>query len=267
MRQKDVSRAISKLVEFGFTNYQAKAYAGLLTVSSAKATDLVNIVSIPKAKIYQILGELVEMGAIRKTQTRPVAYTALLPEKALSNVLSWKELKSRRENELFHELKSETAFALEKVSQDPKPLTRTQFLEIIPVGDVSEVETKNLLTSAEKEIKIITGTFEYLPQIEQELRNAKARGVSIRILLASPKSLSQHSKKVQSEVLKILDSMKINYRFSPELPLRGTIVDSSNVIFGVNEGRTLPILKEIAISRNENMAKALSNYFEFMWKK
>jgi hypothetical protein len=50
------------------------------------------------------------------------------------------------------------------------------------------------------------------------------------------------------------------------MPLRGTITDSSQVIFGVDESRVLPVLKEIAISRNRNMAKALNTYFDFMWK-
>jgi sugar-specific transcriptional regulator TrmB len=264
MRQKDLSRAISKLIEVGFTEYQAKAYAGLLTVSSAKATDLSKIISVPKAKIYQILGELLEMGAIRKKQTKPVAYSALPPEKALSNMLAWRGQKNQRELELMQELGAETLPALEKVSQEPRPLSKTQFLEIIPVGDISEVETKNLINSAKRELRIMTGTFEYLPQIEDDLKSAKNRGVSIKVLLKKPGN--PHAKKVQEEVTKILKYLKIDYKHIQEMPLRGTITDSSQVIFGVDESRVLPVLKEIAISRNRNMAKALNTYFDFMWK-
>lgn len=268
IRKEDLEKRVRDLLKFGLTEYQAKVFVGVLALSEATATELVSLIDVPKARIYQILNELLEMGLIRKKLGRPSRYLALRPDIALTNMLNWKKEKNRREVSLLDEIKKDLVLDLGKLFGSTKPIEkRKYFLEVIPAGEISEIETKRMYGSAKKEICILTSVFEYLPRVLSELKNAGNRGVKIKILFLDPKKLDERSGKIQREVIGILNDVKnINIKFSEEMPLRGSVIDSKLVIFSIDEKKSLPFQKEVVISKNENMARALGKYFDLAWK-
>jgi sugar-specific transcriptional regulator TrmB len=54
----------SSLMELGFSEYEAKAYLGLLQASPANAYEVGKVSGIPSSKIYQVLARLVERGVV-----------------------------------------------------------------------------------------------------------------------------------------------------------------------------------------------------------
>lgn len=270
IREKDIERSVRGLLGLGFTEYQAKVYAGMLAISEAKASELIDLVDVPKARIYQILDELLEMGVIRKKPGKPLRYTALPPAEGLDNMLEWKREKSEKELSLLKESK-------EHLIEDLRELTNLDvgrasakkgFMEITPAGEISEVETKKAYRAAGKEILILTGVFEYLPRVLSEIEKAVQRGIRVKILFLNPRELSPMSDKIQEEIIGVIKGIEtIEFRFCDSMPLRGTIVDSRMAIFSVDERKHLPFRKEIGITENDNMAKALNIYFEAMWEK
>ncbi|MEE9613240.1 MAG: helix-turn-helix domain-containing protein [Desulfatiglandales bacterium] len=270
IRKEGLDGAVRNLLKLGFTEYQAKVYSGLLVLSEAKAPDLVDLVDVPKARIYQILDELLEMGVARKKPGRPIKYVALSPDKGLENMLKWRKEKSERELALLTEVRDGSIERLGALygKGEMEVTPKKGFMEIIPAGEISELETKRAYGSAGKEILVLTGVFEYLPRVISEIKKAGQRGVSVRVLLLNPRKLRAGSDEVHGEVVKGLEGIEnVEFRFAGDMPLRGSIVDSHIAIFSVDEGKPLPFQKEIAISENENMAKALSLYFEALWDK
>jgi len=86
--KRDVLRKLTKkLQELNLTEYQSKALTALTALGESKAQEIIELTDIPQARIYQILDELLEMGALRKKPGRPMKYTALRPSEALSNII------------------------------------------------------------------------------------------------------------------------------------------------------------------------------------
>ncbi len=267
---KEKIEKISKdLLRFDLTEYQAKALAGVLLLGEGTASDIIKVTEIPKARVYGILDELIVLGALRKKPGRPTKYISLGPEKTLQNIIDFRMDKAKKETEVLSTLKENMVPKLKDTFKKSAPLNKKKSVfEIIPAGDVSEKETKNMYASAENRIYIMTGVFEYLPHVLSELKKAADKGAKIKVILKDKKALSERGKKTQEEILPVLDELKnTEVRFVKEMPLRLSLVDNDGVIFSPDEARYTPFLKELCISTNENMIKALADYFENWWKK
>ena len=255
------------LLRFNLSEYQAKALAAMFSLGRATASDVIGVVDIPKARIYGTLDELLEMGAIRKKATRPTTFIALNPDKSLQNIIDWKNERNSREVTILKNMKEDLQNDLEDLFEKASPLKkRRSFIEVIPAGEVSELETRRLYRSSKKEIKIMSAVLGYLPRVLTDLQEASKKGVNVKIILLKPEKLTPEAKKVQEEVLNVLNNIKVEIKYVEELPMRLSIVDSNEAIFSVDEARPLPILKEVCLSNNKNMVKALEHYFDTYWK-
>lgn len=76
-----------KLVEIGFSEYEAKAYVALLRENPATGYQLAKLSGVPRSMIYETLGKLVARGAamtLRKGDT--TQYAPVLPEEFLDQL-------------------------------------------------------------------------------------------------------------------------------------------------------------------------------------
>ena len=76
------------LRELGFSEYEAKAYITLLSVSPATAYEVSKIAGLAKANVYMAIQSLATRGAVQPVSTEPVRYAALEPVVVLSTSLS-----------------------------------------------------------------------------------------------------------------------------------------------------------------------------------
>ena len=60
-----VNSIISRLIKIGFSEYEAKAYTGLLKTNPVSAYELSKISGIPSSKIYQVIAKLIERGVVQ----------------------------------------------------------------------------------------------------------------------------------------------------------------------------------------------------------
>ncbi|MDY7080894.1 MAG: TrmB family transcriptional regulator, partial [Halobacteria archaeon] len=87
----------------------------------------------------------------------------------------------------------------------------------------SETETRQLYHDAEREVNVLTKSFEYFESIEPALREALERGIDVQILFLEPNLLSEKNEEVQRDIIGHIDEEypAIDYRFSVErLPWR-----------------------------------------------
>ncbi len=69
---------ITQLKEMGFTEYEAKAYTALVQQSHVSAYQVSKNSGIPRARVYDILNNLVEKGIVLKEETaEQTTYSAM----------------------------------------------------------------------------------------------------------------------------------------------------------------------------------------------
>lgn len=68
------------LRELGFSDYEARAYVGLVEAGSCNGYEVAKTTGMPRANVYGVLGRLVERGAAHRADTPDgVRYTAVEP--------------------------------------------------------------------------------------------------------------------------------------------------------------------------------------------
>lgn len=75
-QQEQLTQALCKL---GLSLYQAKVYAALSAIGPSGVTEIQRVSSVPRTKIYEILEQLQDMGAVEFQSGRPTIYSALSP--------------------------------------------------------------------------------------------------------------------------------------------------------------------------------------------
>jgi sugar-specific transcriptional regulator TrmB len=82
------ANAAEELKGFGLSTYESAAYAVLLRLTSADASDVAHKASIPFGRVYDVLNNLVERGLLSMHEGRPKTYSAVQPRIALSLLLA-----------------------------------------------------------------------------------------------------------------------------------------------------------------------------------
>jgi sugar-specific transcriptional regulator TrmB len=163
--------AIEGLQELGFSEYEAKAYVGLLRKSPVTGYELSKLSGVPRSMIYEVLGRLSARGAVLNTVADGVTQYMPVPADALLDRL----------HDAYHA-------RVEAV--------RRELDGFIPGGQVDYVWNlegyENIITRAREmidtaqrrlHVALLPETF---PDLEEALRAAAQRGVSITINTTRP---------------------------------------------------------------------------------
>ena len=156
---------ISKqLVRLGFTEYEAKAYLALLQQAPMTGYAIALASGVPRSKIYEVLGNLVERGDVLISRGEPVQYAPKRPdeliasrrqliEKQLSEAENGLAAFQNRQvpNDLIWDIRgrAEIFFRLGEVIERAKEQILLQIWE----DDAPEIQTK-LEAAAQRGVKI-----------------------------------------------------------------------------------------------------------------
>ena len=75
-QQEQLTQALCKL---GLSLYQAKIYSALASMGPSGVAEIQQASGVPRTKIYEVLDQLVEIGAVEFQSGRPIIYNALSP--------------------------------------------------------------------------------------------------------------------------------------------------------------------------------------------
>jgi len=192
------------LRRLGLNQYESKTYLALMSTRASTATELSDVASIPRPRVYDVLAKLEKRGFVVSQPGRPARYSAVPVAMALG------ALKREKKRDLDKELSE-----LDKLED-----TLGKHLEnqAVPAGEEGDVFTitdrKTIYAALEELIKqskdhiVLSSNREGLARKRKEygplLHQAKKRGVDVRIV---------------------------------EGPKRAAIVDDHSVIF-LNEGKS-----------------------------
>ena len=75
-----------RLVQLGFSTYEARTYVGLLGTGTATGYAVANATGVPQPKVYETLRRLKERGAVVQISGQPVRWSAIPPAALLEQL-------------------------------------------------------------------------------------------------------------------------------------------------------------------------------------
>ena len=80
------TRVTAALTELGFSQYEARTYAGLIGREPMTGYAIAKDTLVPQPKVYETLGRLVERGAVLQVSDSPAKFVAIPPDRVLSQL-------------------------------------------------------------------------------------------------------------------------------------------------------------------------------------
>jgi len=257
----------------GLNEYQASALSYLLLLGETKATELSKVSGIPAARVYDVLTDLSKMGLVTKRPGRPSLYKPRSPEDIISLLMAMQRESLRQRLALLDgKAKDFIEDAREVYLKGVKGATSVPLLRIVSVGSVSLEETRSLYDAAVREILILSKAMEYFPDVSDNLKAAKNRDVSMRIILMNPELMGDEDRVKQVRVVDVIKKTlgkEVTLRFSDEVPIRGSIIDpeiGGQAIFLVEDPGVPFFLREAAITSHSSVVKGLALMFNLLWE-
>jgi len=78
--------AVQRLMELGFSQYEAQAYVGLLGREPLTGYALANVTGIPQPKVYETLRRLTAKGVVAAVEGEPARFVAVPPDQLLAGL-------------------------------------------------------------------------------------------------------------------------------------------------------------------------------------
>ncbi|MCD6092538.1 MAG: TrmB family transcriptional regulator [Candidatus Aenigmarchaeota archaeon] len=182
-------KIINALKDFGLTDYEARVYYAVCISKIAPATELSKLSEVPRARIYDILSTLARKGWVNILEGTPTKYTS-------SNFNIIKKKVEEKENKLK---KSKTVI-LEEIEAyskgDEEVMSEAAQELILGKENVMKVIT-NLIQTSKSEIVINYFSDRLLNNLFSFLKDAKKRGVGVKIILNSKQKFTTNIRKMK----------------------------------------------------------------------
>jgi len=261
-----VSNVRDSLRRAGLTTYESEAYLALLSKREVTAEDVASMTSIPITRVYGTLEQLMQKGFARIVQSRPKRFHAIPPAEAKRGYLT--QLRSAFERNLLsvEEILGSLQRQVEPIYvQSHLQVKAEELLE--PLEDLRSMEkrTGEYILNASNEILISTALFSWLPKVKPQLLKALHRGVKAAILMQITNTqVEKHLRELANVGAQIRDTRK------PWHPVRGTLVDSKDLIFVIwaaeeTERHWNPIVYTPNHTKNPGLIRIFRESFDLRW--
>jgi HTH-type transcriptional regulator, sugar sensing transcriptional regulator len=175
------TRVIAALTDLGFSQYEARTYAGLIGREPMTGYAIAKDTLVPQPKVYETLGRLVERGAVLQVSGSPAKFVAIAPARVLS--------------QLEREFRQRLAAVELEVSRMRRESDQVQELRLYKETNswIAIVNAANHLISSANERIYASGHGTYLDALGEEITAADRRGVRIDVLCFGEPPFSLHN--------------------------------------------------------------------------
>ncbi len=261
-----IARIKEQLRRVGLTSYESEAYLALLQRREVTAEEISKMTSVPITRVYGTLEQLTQKGFARIVESRPKKFHAVSPEEARREYLT--QLRRNFETNLL--TLGETMGNLQRqvepiYVESHLQVKAEELLEPLEDLRIMEKRTGDYVQEATEEIMISTALFSWLPKLKTQLRNALARGVSVRILMQLADSrVKRHLDDLNNLGAQIRDTA------DPWHPVRGTLIDNNDLIFVIwaaeeAERHWNPIVYTPNHTKNPGLIRIFRESFLYRW--
>jgi sugar-specific transcriptional regulator TrmB len=251
--------AVLRLTELGLTSYEAKAYVALTRRDSSTAAQTARLSNVPRQRIYDVLGTLVEKGL---ASTRPgdvVKYAATPPANALEGLLA----RRRQELETMERSAAEMVAHLEPAYRAGQAQTDPlEYIEVLRDRRAINERFFELQENIKDEILVFTKP----PYATPAQENPEGLEVASTHHARSLYEYSAFADPAFADGVRRFIEAGEDARFVPELPLKLVIIDEAIVMFGLEDpvagsaGLTMMVVDHPAL------AQTLKVSFDAFWQ-
>lgn len=258
----DVQIQTRRLQQIGLNAYESRAYLTLIGHPRFKALDLAARAHVPRQKIYEVLGSLVEKGFAQVVHGKAKLFSAVEPELALQGYLTRRRETLDREFSDRQRQAEDLARELHSVyvdgNQDRGPL---DYLRIVnEPGQIAEEYRRLLARSTIEYLEFSRRPYAVDPAAEPRVKEAVARGTECRLIFEERDVSSDHKK-----TLRALAKAGAEVRVAEELPLKLALFDSRfGMIALVDPVLTRPQITAL-VFEHDALAAALRRLFQDQW--
>jgi sugar-specific transcriptional regulator TrmB len=250
---------VAQLTRLGLTSYEAKAYLTLIRRDSFTAAQVARQSGLPRQRIYDVLGSLVQKGLAVARPGTVVKYAATAPELAIDLLLTaHRDDLSRMERDarsMVNDLKP--AYEAGQVHTDP-----LEYIEVLRDRRAINERFAELQANVKKEILVFTKPPYATPPQEN------VEGLEV-IETHEARSLYEFSvfddSAVTRGVKRFVDAGE-QARFVPDLPLKLVIIDETIVMFGMEDPVAGSADLTIVVVEHQSLAKVLKTAFDAIWE-
>ena len=254
----DTNDLVTQLTRLGLTSYEAKAYLTLIRRDSFTAAQVARQSGLPRQRIYDVLGSLVQKGLAAARPGNVVKYAATPPELAIELLLgSHREQLARMEHDaqlMVTDLKP----AFEAGQEHTDPL---EYIEVLRDKRAINERFAELQAAVKREILVFTKPPYATPPQEN------VEGLEV-IQTHEARSIYEFSvfddAAVAHGVQRFVEAGE-QARFVPSLPLKLVIIDETIVMFGMEDPVAGSSELTIVVVEHQSLAKVLKTAFDAIW--
>ncbi|MBA2556985.1 MAG: TrmB family transcriptional regulator, partial [Chloroflexi bacterium] len=243
----------------GLTSYEAKAYLALIRRDSYTAAQVARQANLPRQRIYDVLGSLVEKGLASARPGSVVKYAATAPDQALETLIEHhrRQLAEMEEEAAAMVANLSPGFAAGREHREP-----LEYIEVLRDRRAITERFDELQAQVKKEILVFTKP----PYAKPPQQNLEGLEVTRRTHAA--RSMYEFSvfddPAVARGVRRFIEAGE-EARFVPELPLKLVIIDECIVMFGMTDPVAGSSDLTIVVVEHPSLAQVLKTAFSTIW--
>jgi HTH-type transcriptional regulator, sugar sensing transcriptional regulator len=164
------ARVTAALTELGFSQYEARTYAGLIGREPMTGYAIAKDTLVPQPKVYETLGRLVERGAVMQVSGSPAKFVAIPPDRVLGQL-----------EKTFRQRLATVELEVSRMRREGPQMQELRLMREARSWITVVSVAKGLIGDAAERL-YVSGHGSYLDALAEEIQAADRRGVRIDIL-------------------------------------------------------------------------------------
>jgi sugar-specific transcriptional regulator TrmB len=252
---------IQQLLNFNFTEYEARALVVLLKKSSLTATEISSMAGIPRTKVYEVLNNLTAKGFCSEIPGSIRRFKAIPPDLSFKTLFTDIENKKRELENLEKTLTP--LFYASRSDSDP-----LDYIEIVRKKEVTIDKINNYINKAKHSLMIMN-KIPYYNKLESYFFDNKVninikKDITYRYLFQIRKKVKPTAEEMA--VFKFLnDKENVYLKFAYELPLKFFCVDEKIVFISLKDKVKVDETMTALVIDHDDLANACKILFGLSW--
>jgi sugar-specific transcriptional regulator TrmB len=255
---EDEGQLVAQLTRLGVTSYEAKAYLALIRRDSYTAAQVARQSGLPRQRIYDVLGSLVQKGLAVSRPGNVVKYAAAPPELAIDLLIQAhrQELAEMERDARSMVATLKPAFEAGQSHTDP-----LEYIEVLRDRRAINERFAELQSQVKKEILVFTKP----PYATPPQENLEGLEVTQTHEARSLYEFGVFDDPAVSEGVRRFIEAGEQARFVPDLPLKLVIIDETIVMFGMEDPVAGSSDLTIVVVEHSSLARVLKTAFDAIW--
>jgi sugar-specific transcriptional regulator TrmB len=254
----DAGALIDRLVRLGLTTYEARAYVALVRRDSFTAAQVARQAGLPRQRIYDVLGSLVEKGLASSRPGAVVKYAAIAPEPAIERLLAFRRQSMSALEQDAMDLVGALAPEFEAGQAHSDPL---EYIEVLRDRGAINERFAELQAGVKREILVFTKP----PYATPPQENVEGIEVTRSHVARSVYEDSVFDDAETTEGVRRFIEAGEEARFVEHVPLKLVIIDEAIVMFGMQDPVGGASELTIMVVEHPALASTLKLAFQSVW--